>query len=183
MGGLRVLGIDLAWADATTANETGVVAAEPDGTIVAAGWTIGVEETVAWANMHATDAAMLFVDTPLVVLNADKQRLCEKQGGQRYGRWKVSANSTKPRQPASCRDELQARTRSLRLDLCGRHRRPSAGWPHCQRVLPIHDDCRHRRVRLRERTTALQAQAEGSLGGGMVARARGGLRRAHSADC
>jgi hypothetical protein len=46
------------------------------------------------ANTHATDAAVLFVDAPLVVLNADKQRLCEKQVGQRYGRWKVSANST-----------------------------------------------------------------------------------------
>jgi predicted RNase H-like nuclease len=91
---LRTLGVDLAWADATTANETGVVAAEPDGTIVAAGWTTGVEETVTWANTHATDVAMLFVDAPLVVLNADKQRLCEKQVGQRYGRWKVSANST-----------------------------------------------------------------------------------------
>jgi predicted RNase H-like nuclease len=91
---LRALGVDLAWADATTANETGVVAAESDGTIVAAGWTTGVEETVAWANTHATDATVLFVDAPLVVLNADKQRLCEKQVGQRYGRWKVSANST-----------------------------------------------------------------------------------------
>jgi predicted RNase H-like nuclease len=91
---LRILGADLAWADARTANEVGVVAAEPDGTIVAAGWTTGVEEPVAWAYTHATDAAMLFVDVPLVVLNADKQRLCEKQVGQRYGRWKVSANST-----------------------------------------------------------------------------------------
>lgn len=91
---LRALGVDLAWADAATANETGVVAAESDGTIVAAGWTTGVEETVEWANTHATDAAVLFVDAPLVVLNADKQRLCEKQVGQRYGHWKVSANST-----------------------------------------------------------------------------------------
>lgn len=91
---LRALGVDLAWADTTVANETGVVAAEPDGTIVAAGWTTGVEETIAWANAHATDAAMLFVDAPLLVLNPDKQRLCEKQVGQRYGRWKVSANST-----------------------------------------------------------------------------------------
>lgn len=45
-------------------------------------------------NTHAIDAAVLFVDAPLVVLNADTQRLCEKQVGQRYGRWKVSANST-----------------------------------------------------------------------------------------
>lgn len=91
---MKVLGVDLAWADTTVANETGVVAAEPDGTIVAAGWTTGVEETVAWANAHATNAAVLFVDAPLLVLNEDKQRSCEKQVGQRYGRWKVSANST-----------------------------------------------------------------------------------------
>jgi len=91
---LRALGVDLAWADTTVANETGVVAADPDGTIVAAGWTTGVEETVAWANMHVSEDVMLFVDAPLLVLNPDKQRLCEKQVGQRYGRWKVSANST-----------------------------------------------------------------------------------------
>jgi predicted RNase H-like nuclease len=91
---LRALGVDLAWADTTVANETGVVAADPDGTIVAAGWTTGLEETIAWANTHGAGAAMLFVDAPLLVLNPDRQRLCEKQVGQRYGRWKVSANST-----------------------------------------------------------------------------------------
>ncbi|HEX3432459.1 MAG TPA: DUF429 domain-containing protein [Solirubrobacteraceae bacterium] len=91
---LRALGVDLAWADTSVANETGVVAADPDGTIVAAGWTTGVEETIAWANAHRGGAAMLFVDAPLLVLNPDRQRLCEKQVGQRYGRWKVSANST-----------------------------------------------------------------------------------------
>lgn len=37
---------------------------------------------------------MLFVDAPLVVDNVRGQRLCEKQVGQRYGRWKVSANTT-----------------------------------------------------------------------------------------
>jgi hypothetical protein len=55
--GLRTFGVDLAWADATTVNETGVVASEPDGTIVAAGWTTGVDETIAWANRYATDTA------------------------------------------------------------------------------------------------------------------------------
>jgi predicted RNase H-like nuclease len=86
--------VDLAWADTTVANETGVVAAEPDGTIVDAGWTTGVDETVAWTSAYGAGAALLFVDAPLLVLNSDKQRLCEKQVGQRYGRWKVSANST-----------------------------------------------------------------------------------------
>jgi predicted RNase H-like nuclease len=111
---LRTLGVDLAWTDETTANKTGVVAAEPDGTIVAAGWTTGVEETVAWANTHATVAAMLFVDAPLVVLNADKQRLCEKQVGQCYGRWKVSANSTNLGSP-----RLAGVRFKRELDACG----------------------------------------------------------------
>jgi len=91
---LRALGVDLAWADATSVNETGVVALDPDGTVVAAGWTTGVDETVAWINAHLTDSTVLFADAPLVVLNQSKQRLCEKEVGQRYGRWKVSANST-----------------------------------------------------------------------------------------
>jgi predicted RNase H-like nuclease len=34
------------------------------------------------------------VDAPLVVRNEKGQRLCETQVGQRYGRWKVSANTT-----------------------------------------------------------------------------------------
>lgn len=109
---LRALGVDLAWADTTVANETGVVAADPDGTIVDAGWTTGVEETVAWANAYGAGAAMLFVDAPLLVLNPDKQRLCEKQVGQRYGRWKVSANSTNLASPrlagVRLRRELEA---------------------------------------------------------------------------
>jgi predicted RNase H-like nuclease len=91
---LRALGVDLAWADTRVANETGVVAAELDGMIVDAGWTTGVEETIKWANAQGAGAAMLLVDAPLIVLNTDKQRLCEKEVGQRYGRWNVSANST-----------------------------------------------------------------------------------------
>ena len=51
---MRVMGIDLAWADAAVVNETGVVAAGLDGTIVAAGWTKGVDATVGWANQPAT---------------------------------------------------------------------------------------------------------------------------------
>jgi len=91
---MRLLGVDLAWADAAVVNETGVVALELDGSIVAAGWTVGVEATLQWIQQHATDDTGVFIDAPLMVLNDDKQRLCEKQVGQRYGRWKVSANST-----------------------------------------------------------------------------------------
>ena len=59
-----------------------------------ADWTRGVEETVAWVERNAPDDALLFVDAPLVVHNESGQRLCEKQVDQRYGRAKVSANST-----------------------------------------------------------------------------------------
>lgn len=96
---MRVLGIDLAWADAKVANETGVVALDPDGSIHAAGWTTGVEQTFAWIEQHAGPNTMAFVDAPLMVLNQHKQRLCEKQVGQRYGRWQVSANSTNQSSP------------------------------------------------------------------------------------
>ncbi len=75
-------------------NETGAVAIEPDVSIAAAGWTVGVEATAAWIDEHAGARATVFIDAPLLVLNSKKQRLCEKQVGQRYGRWKVSANST-----------------------------------------------------------------------------------------
>jgi predicted RNase H-like nuclease len=109
---VRFLGVDLAWTDSTTAKETGVVAVERDGRVAAAGWTTGVKESVAWVNEHAGADAFAFVDAPLVVLNPSKQRLCEKQVGQRYGRWKVSANSTNLTSPrlagVSMRRELQA---------------------------------------------------------------------------
>ena len=90
------IGIDLAWAEKTKrkTSESGIVMLDPDGRVVAAGWTIGIKETVAWLNLHAPPNALLFVDAPLVVNNRNGQRLCEKQVGQRYWRWNVSANST-----------------------------------------------------------------------------------------
>lgn len=91
---MRALGIDLAWADADIVNETGLAALDPDGSIAAAGWTTGVEHTVSWIERHAGADSVAFIDAPLLVLNDYTQRLCEKQVGQRYGRWKVSANST-----------------------------------------------------------------------------------------
>lgn len=91
---MRALGVDLAWAEGEQVNETGVVALDPDGTVAAAGWTNGVEGTAAWIEAHAGSDAVVFVDAPLLVRNAERQRLCETQVGQRYGAWKVSANST-----------------------------------------------------------------------------------------
>ncbi|MFI6332477.1 DUF429 domain-containing protein [Micromonospora chersina] len=97
MASKRYLGIDLAWADQAerAANESGVIAIDDMGNVLDAGWTRGIDQTVEWVDQHADgELALLFVDAPLVVTNPSGQRLCERQVGQRYGRWKVSANST-----------------------------------------------------------------------------------------
>ncbi len=92
---MRYLGVDLAWSDSARAYETGVAALEDDGRVSAAGWTVGVTKTIAWLEKHAGREALAFVDAPLLVLNQPRtQRLCEKEVGRSYGRWKVSANST-----------------------------------------------------------------------------------------
>ena len=95
-----ILGVDLAWGQGrpgVAPNETGVVAAEADGTIVDAGWTRGVAETAAWMARWATDDAIAMVDAPLVVTNAAGMRECEKEIGRRYGRWKVVGQRVQPR--------------------------------------------------------------------------------------
>jgi AbiV family abortive infection protein len=95
---MSYLGIDLAWAAGSGSrgpNGTGLVLLGRDGTVIAAGWARGLEETLAWIDEHCPpDDVLAFVDAPLVVTNPTGQRLCETQVGQRYGRWHVSANST-----------------------------------------------------------------------------------------
>ena len=73
----------------------------PDGTIVHACWCVGLAQTLEWLGRNAPkdEDVRLFVDAPLVVRNATGQRRCEKQVGQRYARWKVSANSTNKSRP------------------------------------------------------------------------------------
>jgi hypothetical protein len=54
---MRVIGIDLAWGEGSSeriANESGVVAVEPSGEIVGAGWTCGLGATTAWIEEFAT---------------------------------------------------------------------------------------------------------------------------------
>jgi len=99
----RFIGVDLAWREGSAdlvANETGVAVIDGDGQILDAGWTRGVQQTAGWADRAAGDGnAVMFADAPLVVANETGQRLCEKQVGQRYGRWKVSANTTNIHSP------------------------------------------------------------------------------------
>jgi predicted RNase H-like nuclease len=99
----RFLGVDLAWredAPGRPANESGVAAIDATGRILDAGWTRGLDETVAWVGAASgAGPALLFVDAPLVVTNERGQRECETQVGRRYGRWKVSANTTNVHTP------------------------------------------------------------------------------------
>ncbi len=89
-------GVDLAWGPGTAdrpANETGFAVLDGAGQVLDAGWTRGLDATVA--RLTALDGDVLaFVDAPLVVTNPTGQRPCETQVGQRYGRWKVSANTS-----------------------------------------------------------------------------------------
>jgi len=106
------LGIDLAWGEgsqARPANRSGVVALEPDGRISDAGWTIGLEQTIEWIEANAVADTLLFVDAPLVIDNAQGQRRAERQVGQRYGKWWVSANSTNTKSPRQAGVHLRKR--------------------------------------------------------------------------
>jgi predicted RNase H-like nuclease len=99
---MRYLGIDLAWGESTDkkpANRSGVVALDANGVIADAGWTIGLDDTLQWIERQSRDDTLLFVDAPLFVENTTGQRDAERQVGQRYGRWWVSANSTNPTSP------------------------------------------------------------------------------------
>ena len=91
---MHFIGIDLAWAEKAKPNESGIVMLDESGAIVSAGWVVGIDEVVDWLDRYAPSDALLFVDAPLVVNNARGQRQCEKEVGQRYWRWGVSANST-----------------------------------------------------------------------------------------
>lgn len=98
---MRYLGVDLAWGLGTAArpaNETGIAVLDGSGRVLDAGWTRGLDETAE--RITAVDGdALAFVDAPLVVTNPTGQRRCETQVGQRYGRWKVSANASNLRLP------------------------------------------------------------------------------------
>ena len=109
------VGLDLAWADSkhSRPNESGIVVLDPDGNVTHAAWTIGVAQTVDWIERNVPANALLFVDAPLVVSNATGQRLCEKHVGQRYGRWRVSANSTNHASPRQAGVKLLKRLTNL----------------------------------------------------------------------
>jgi predicted RNase H-like nuclease len=159
----RFLGVDLAWAQRTDGredNETGLVALDADGVVVQAGWARGVPATLAWMDSVADpDGTLAFVDASLIVDNPGGQRPCETQVGQRYGRWKVSANTTNMGTPHQAgvvlREALESRGWSYHDGLGGP---PSAGllmaecYPYTTLVgspeLYFHDGARPRYKRM-----------------------------------
>jgi len=93
----RYLGVDLAWGEGTStrpAKETGLVCVDDRGTVVDAGWARGIDAVTEWLIDLAQPGDVIAIDAPLVVTNQTGMRDCERQVGQRYGRWRVSANST-----------------------------------------------------------------------------------------
>ncbi|WP_028801734.1 DUF429 domain-containing protein [Streptomyces sp. 142MFCol3.1] len=112
----RYIGIDLAWSEGgprSRPNETGVAVVDASGEVLDCGWTRGIDETVAWLGEAAAGGpALAFVDAPLVVDNPSGQRPCEREVGRRYGRWKVSANSTNLASPRLAGVVLRERLRA-----------------------------------------------------------------------
>jgi predicted RNase H-like nuclease len=129
---MRFLGIDLAWAEgsgASPARDSGVVALDQSGEVVDAGWTKGLVQTQAWIVEFGQADTLLLIDAPLVVHNPSGQRLCERQVGRCYGRWKVSANTTNLRSPRLAGVHLRQRLEALgwRYD-DGRSGPLTSGW-------------------------------------------------------
>jgi hypothetical protein len=97
--GMLVIGIDLAWSVGSgvrLANETGLVAVEPTGGIVDAGWEFGPTAVVRWIDQRATNNTLLLVDSPLVVLNIAHQRLCESRSARKPQRGAVRDQEGNP---------------------------------------------------------------------------------------
>jgi predicted RNase H-like nuclease len=127
-GASRFLGVDLAWREAAggrPANESGVAVLDAAGRVLDVGWARGVDEITEWISTAADSApALVFIDGPLVVTNATGQRLCERQVGQRYWRWQVSANTTNLRSP-----RLAGVTLRRRLEAAGWTYSDGTDWP------------------------------------------------------
>jgi predicted RNase H-like nuclease len=112
----RYLGIDLAWGEGSEkkpANRSGVVALDATGRIANAGWTIGLDEAVEWVEANALANSLLFIDAPLVITNATGARRPDRETGQRYGRWWVSANSVNLGSPRRAGVRLRERLEEL----------------------------------------------------------------------
>jgi predicted RNase H-like nuclease len=109
---MRFLGVDLAWGEGSSekaANRSGVVAIDEGGRVLDAGWTIGLDETVAWMTEWGAAPALAFVDAPLLVTNESGPRDCDREVGRRFGRHLVSANTVNLASPRRAGTHLRER--------------------------------------------------------------------------
>jgi predicted RNase H-like nuclease len=93
----KFIGVDLAWGEGTVAraaNETGLVCLDSAGTVLDALTVRGIRPVADWLIGIAEPGDVVAIDAPLVVINESGMRECEREVGQRYGRWRVSANAT-----------------------------------------------------------------------------------------
>lgn len=94
---MLAVGIDLAWGEGSPGrppHPTGVAAVDDSGQIVAAGWTVGVEQTLAWIDELGATPMTVIVDAPLVVTNGSGARQCERDVARTFGRWHLAARPT-----------------------------------------------------------------------------------------
>lgn len=103
----------------------------PGGQVLDAGWTRGLDETMERIAAAGDRPALLFIDAPLVVDNPTGQRACETQVGQRYGRWKVSANATNLRSPRQAGVSLRRRLRERGWSYSDGHDGPPRDGRRC----------------------------------------------------
>lgn len=98
----KFIGVDLAWGEGSAtraANETGLVCLDAAGTVLDALTVRGIRPVADWLIGIAEPGDVVAIDAPLVVLNETGMRECEREVGQRYGRWRVSANATNLSRP------------------------------------------------------------------------------------
>ena len=135
----RFIGLDLAWRNSHAgmgANETGAAVINRHGRVLDAGWTRGLDETAEWVAAVVEGSALLFIDAPLVVDNPGGQRLCETQVGNRYGRWKVSANTTNLRSPRQAGVALRRRLEEQGWRYADGYDGPAADGRWCSECYP-----------------------------------------------
>jgi len=148
---------------------------DPDGTVADAGWTQTLAATVAWVSSVAPLDALSFVDAPLLVENESGQRLCEKQVGQRYWRWQMSAHSSNRSSPhlagVRLREHLEQEGWTYSDGLDG----PTRGGRIVSECYPKHDHRRCRSAWLRRRTSALQTCTQEDHGQRLSAHAGAGV--------
>jgi hypothetical protein len=143
MKAARFIGVDLAWredAQGLVANESGVAAIDATGRVLDAGWSRGLDETIAWIEAAAADGpALLFVDAPLVVDNPKGQRPCENPGRSAVRTVGVQREHHQSTLAALGRSPAPRAAALLRMAVLRWPRWAIVRPPRDFRVLPVHD--------------------------------------------